>query len=473
MGKNTVISTFKRQVVWLTERWEQFFFQPVDSLPLSILRILFGGMLLYTHVVWGLAFKEFFWTASWNTPELVAQLRGDGFTPSLWWYIPDQWMNLTHWICNLVIVLFILGWGGRVTALLTWMIAVSYAHRASLANFGLDQINCILALYLVIGPSTQYLSLDRWLANRRLRTTADNKPRGDALSPSANLALRLIQIHLCIIYLWAGLGKLQGEAWWTGESMWLALANLEYQSMDMTWLASFPRLLEILTHATIFWELSFSALVWPKATRWLVLGIGVTMHLGIGIFLGMWTFGSIMIFAYMSFASGPWLRKHFGLLNWQELRVRSSLPSANESLQADWSSFNQPESSNAPFLPLASATSQQPEADLPAGSRPALISLDAQPAITEKTIVLISTSQACVDHFLQMNSVNRANWLVVHSLKEAESLMHLLHRPTFLMLEMRTLNNSDVQYLSIRVVKAKKIAHHRDSDSLSKRVFPK
>ena len=62
-------------------------------------------------------------------------------------------------------------------------------------------------------------------------------------SVTANLAIRLIQIHMCVIYLFAGTGKLMGEAWWDGTAMWMALANLEYQSLDMTWLAGWPLLI--------------------------------------------------------------------------------------------------------------------------------------------------------------------------------------------------------------------------------------
>ena len=39
---------------------------------------------------------------------------------------------------------------------------------------------------------------------------------------TANLAIRLIQVHFCVIYAYAGLSKLQGGAWWSGEAVWLA-----------------------------------------------------------------------------------------------------------------------------------------------------------------------------------------------------------------------------------------------------------
>ena len=77
-------------------------------------------------------------------------------------------------------------------------------------------------------------------------------------SITANLAIRLIQIHMCIIYLFSGLGKLQGESWWNGEAVWFSSANLEYQFLiDMTWLANHPYLVSLLTHLTVYWELTY------------------------------------------------------------------------------------------------------------------------------------------------------------------------------------------------------------------------
>jgi hypothetical protein len=58
----------------------------------------------------------------------------------------------------------------------------------------------------------------------------------------------MIQVHLCVVYLFAGLGKIcrgtpGGQDWRFGEQ-W---ANLEYQTLDMTWLAGHLALVNLLT----------------------------------------------------------------------------------------------------------------------------------------------------------------------------------------------------------------------------------
>ncbi len=111
-----------------------------------------------------------------------------------------------------------------------------------------------------------------------------------------------MQLHLCAIYFWSGFSKLKGPTWWTGEAMWNIIANQEYQTLDLTWMAWTPWLPYLIAHVTIAWEASFIVLIWNHRLRPFVLTMGVAMHFGIGAFLGMWTFGLIMTFAYLSFA---------------------------------------------------------------------------------------------------------------------------------------------------------------------------
>lgn len=285
------------------DQWDRFWFQARDPYSLAIMRILAGGMLLYSHLVWGMQLQAFFGSAGWNNAGIVQTMQSDSYALSFWWYVPDAWLMPVHVVCCLVLAMFFLGAFTRVTSVLAWLIAVSYAHRAMLANFGLDQILSVLILYLTLAPCGQYLSIDAW--RRRWSSGQANK-----VSPSvmANVACRLVQCHLCVMYLFAGLSKLQGISWWNGDAVWETLANYEYQSLDMTFLAAIPFVTHLATHATVAWEISFSALVWNRYLRPFVILIGTSMHLGIGMFLGMWTFGLTMMFGYVTFIPSHRLR---------------------------------------------------------------------------------------------------------------------------------------------------------------------
>jgi hypothetical protein len=180
---------------------------------------------------------------------------------------------------------------------------LAYVQRLPGALFGLDQINVMLAMYLAISPSGDAFSLDRWHKSRQ--AGAPLPPRH---SWTANLAIRLIQIHMCIIYLFAGFAKLTGPAWWDGTALWMAFGNIEYQSMDMTWMANYPILINLMTHVTVFWEVFYCALVWPRLTRPIVLLLAIPLHMGIAICLGMITFGLVMLIGNMAFLPPEFVR---------------------------------------------------------------------------------------------------------------------------------------------------------------------
>jgi hypothetical protein len=208
-----------------------------------------------------------------------------------------------HLAALVVLAMFAAGCFTRWTSILAYLITVSYAHRSAGALFGLDQINGFLALYLAVGPSGEVYSLDAWFRRRRGRGEGVNE------SVMANIAIRLVQCHMCVVYLFAGLGKLLGPSWWAGTALWGAFANLEYQTLDMTWLAAYPLLVNIITQTILVWEITYIALVWPRLTRPLVLALAVPLHLGIAVCMGMITFGLIMLVGNMAFISPALVRR--------------------------------------------------------------------------------------------------------------------------------------------------------------------
>ena len=287
----------------LAQGWNTFWYTPVDPTLLGLLRILTGSMLLYTHAVWGLALDDFFGPDAWISRDLVdvvltnQSTYPNHFGYSLWWSIPPRWIWPAYVVMMVILALFTVGLWTRVTSLLSLMVVISFVNRVPEALFGLDKINVVLSFYLTIGPGGRALSVDHWLARRR----RPGEPAAPQPSAGANFALRLIQVHMCIVYFYAGISKLQGAPWWTGQAMWLAFGNLEYQSADMTWLAWHPMLVDFLTHFTALWEISFCVLIWVPLLRPLILAMSVVMHLGIGACLGLWTFSLIMLVGCASF----------------------------------------------------------------------------------------------------------------------------------------------------------------------------
>lgn len=253
---------------------------------------------------------------------------------SIWYHVTDPtWMRVVHGLVLLNLVLFVLGLGTRVTSVVAWLSNLSYIQRNYTGLFGVDTITNLAMLYLMIGPSGAALSIDRliqryWHTRRALRIRASNRKSepdseffkaGDALefqpprpSVSANFALRLLQVHVCFVYLASGLSKLQGAAWWNGTAIWWTLVNPELSPVNHPWYVECIRFLcdhrwlwELFVTGgvlfTLVFEISFCYLVWNRRLRWTMIAAAVMLHTGIAFFMGLTTFSLMMLAVVLSF----------------------------------------------------------------------------------------------------------------------------------------------------------------------------
>lgn len=325
---------FQQLSQWINA-WTKFWFAPQDPIALCFMRCLVGGMVFYTHWVWGLRFEEFFADeTSWQTRELISAIQADQYVFTFWDFVPGPWKWEIHLACLAILFFFWFGIATRLTSWLAFIITISYAQRVPLATFGLDQINGLSCLYLAMSPCGVRLSIDSWLLNSLQTSRRFNGPRiskflawwvNPRATSSTRLATRLLQVHLCVIYLWAGLGKLKGETWWSGEALWLAASNFEYQSNNLTWLIHIPWFYQLVTVITWAWEISFPMLVWHNTLRWPMLAVGLMMHFGIGMFMGMWTFALAMVFVYTAFLDPQFVHNIANLAFPRLVQPRSSL----------------------------------------------------------------------------------------------------------------------------------------------------
>jgi predicted DCC family thiol-disulfide oxidoreductase YuxK len=303
--------------------WSRFFFRPADPTALGLIRIVVGLLAFWSLFVLGLDLHAYLGSQGWADAETTHQALPP-FAWSLWFYVPDSMLRLVWIACLAVFGLFTVGLFSRTTAVLAWVVVVSTVRRAPYSVFGFDQILSLLTLYLAAcGASGQAVSLDRFVRRyRQARAAASALGRtgvGRRVAPldpgvprptiSANLSLRLIQLHLVFMYGMAGLAKLQGPSWWNGMAIWGTMTAGEFASLDFTGLAAWPKVLNFLTHGSLALELLYPILIWPALTRPLMIVGAVALHLGIAIVSpGLTEFGLAMIAANVAFVSGRWLR---------------------------------------------------------------------------------------------------------------------------------------------------------------------
>jgi len=301
--------------------WDAFFFTPADPTPLGLVRLAVGLLAFWSLLVYGLDLPDYLGGDGWADPEAVRLVRGadQPYAWSFWFAVPDALLRPVWVGCLAVLGLFAAGAFSRVTAVLSWVIIVSTARRVPVSLYGFDQALSGWLFYLAVcGASGRAVSLDRLVARwrearaelRRRRPGGRPATTSGVPEPSvaANLGLRLIQLHLCLIYLAAGLAKLQGPAWWNGTAVWGTLSAGEFRLFDLTWLAAYPLVINAMTHAGLAFELGYTAAVWVRPVRPLVLASAAALHVGAGLTLGLTEFGLAMLAGNLAFASGPWLR---------------------------------------------------------------------------------------------------------------------------------------------------------------------
>jgi predicted DCC family thiol-disulfide oxidoreductase YuxK len=307
--------------------WNNFFFAAADPTPLCAIRVAAGLLAFWSLFVLGLDLHDYFGSTGWAEASAIRVVERP-VSWSFWFLVKDDWLRPVWFVCLAILLLFAAGLYSRVTAVLSWAIVVSTIHRLPIALFGFDQILSALLLYLAVtGACGQAVSLDRFLGRWRsararaaMSRSARHKdgprppivPDGSGVplpTVSANLALRLIQIHLVLIYAMAGLAKLQGPSWWTGEAIWKTMTTGEFAALNFTALAAWPVLINFLTHSSLLLELLYPVLIWVKLLRPLVLACIAILHLGIAVTNpGLAEFALAMLTANLAFVSGGWLR---------------------------------------------------------------------------------------------------------------------------------------------------------------------
>ena len=295
----------------LAAAWNGFFFTPADPAPLGLLRIATGLLLLWSVLCLGFDLPGFLGSEGWVDQAILRDVRiRDGrWEWSLWSAVPDALLWPAWALAIVVLGLFASGTFTKVTAPLAWAIAVSTSRRNPQILFGFDNIVNLWAFCLAATfQSGRTFSVDRWWARRR--------NEGDATpSIAANLGIRLVQLHLAIIYGAAGIAKLRGLSWSDGSALITILGNAEFRPFDLTGILEVPGALYLLnaaTFAALWTEVLYPVLIWPASSRRWMLGAAVAMHAGIAVTLGLSEFSMAMLAGNLAFVSGARLRRWIG-----------------------------------------------------------------------------------------------------------------------------------------------------------------
>lgn len=262
------------------DKFLDFFLDPAAPTPLAAFRTGLGLLLLLQAYFMRSSAFDFFSSTGYIQGGL-AKILNNPDLPQISWLrqLLSSWQVTENacivFVCSLYILslgAFTVGYRIRVATVLVWFLHWVLVNTSSSSVYGVDQYAHVFLFYLMWAPSA-------WT---------------DPPSSAARLALRVMQLHLCISYLASGFEKAQGIQWWNGELLWRVVSLPLYRQFDMSWLAHWPLISMLAGWMTLLLELGYCVFIWPRQTRklWLIGVVG--MHLGIVIFLGLHLFGMVM-----------------------------------------------------------------------------------------------------------------------------------------------------------------------------------
>jgi hypothetical protein len=303
---NAIRQYFAQLTQAFGQGWNRFWFTPSDPITVCVVRIVAGAAALLYVGSFTFDLERWFGPNGFLPVETIQRVMetqpGEGAA--------YQWSYLNYidslallWVAHaaalVIVAMFALGLFTRVTSVLALITVLSYIHRAPVLAAQFEPVLATMILYLCVSPCGRYLSLDNWRRRRRA-----GEPRPAEISDQSWLAtvgVRLVQVHLAMLYLIMALAKLEWETWWDGGAVWWLMAQPQSRLVDLTFLRENLLLINAWTHAMVLFELAYGVLIWNRLARPLLIGASVVMWTLTALLTGLVPFCLLMIAAGAAF----------------------------------------------------------------------------------------------------------------------------------------------------------------------------
>ena len=286
--------------------WNRFWFAPVSAKPLGAFRIVFGLiaianlLLLFVDLDYWLTDRGVL--QGTEASEMAGPLR-----PSILQSFQDPLSIRVALVSVLATAVGLtLGWHTRIMSILFYMGMLAIHHRNIATASGADVLVVVTAFNMMFCPSGAAYSLDALRAR---------KARGGTLADPLIIpwGQRLLQIQVCLIYMTTALFKTAGPSWLNGTALHYVLCNREVGRFDLSALAAYPILVNLMTYVGLATEFCLAFLLWSKAARPWVIPVGLALHAGILVVVNIPIFGELTTATYLVFLTS---------VEWESLRAR-------------------------------------------------------------------------------------------------------------------------------------------------------
>lgn len=287
----------------LLKNYRDFMTKPINPLPLGIFRFLFGGLtLISAFFLWPDLDTWFSDQGVLPTP-LLKQMVGDNRLTIF--RIFGSSSSVVHFIYAVHIAaaaLLMLGLGSRIASVALFVTLTSFHHRNIYILHSGDTIMRLISFFLVFANSGAAFSLDRlWNIFRGADTVTPTK----RIHP---LAVRLMQLQLCIVYLATFSWKALGNMWIDGNAVFVVNQISQFERFPVPAFMKSVWASKALSWYTLLAEASFAFLVWFDETRIFMLIAMLILHAGLEYTMNIQLFQPIICSVFVLFLTESELR---------------------------------------------------------------------------------------------------------------------------------------------------------------------
>lgn len=281
-------------------------------------KVLYVFLLLNTLTLLPIAYELFSYngivgSGGWNTSlpwysqgssalvNLLSHPINSTYSWIFWFFIGGQLFFL---------ILGILGKWRRLASVMIYFFTVNLFLKGYLMFTGGEALVNILLFYMIF-------------VDERVSKNARSYNIQNLLN---NTFFLILLIQVCVVYFFSTLYKLLDEHWLSGEAM-MYISRVDAFSGDMmsSLFSENKWLSKVVTWFVLVYQGLFPIFVWIKRIKIPLLLTGAFFHLSISIFMGIFTFGIVMMIVYILFLEHEhiqWLKKRFRWFN--SLSVKSN-----------------------------------------------------------------------------------------------------------------------------------------------------
>lgn len=272
----------------LVQRWRTFWFKPESTSVLGVVRIAFGFLM----VAWTLSLLPNL-TRLFGEGSVMPRPPNAGYEWGLFDLSSGAGLRITVWASLLVAsIALMVGWRSRLAALLVFVGVMTFERGNPFTFNSGDALIRLEALFLVLAPCGAAYSLDRRRAVGSFWSAQVRAP----------WVIRLMQVQVTVIYVFAVLDKLQGHTWTEGTAVSYALQMTDIGNFSIPHaITSNALLMNVATWVTLSLELAIGVLVWKPRARAKVLAAGVALHAALVLTFGIAFFSFAIFVLYLAF----------------------------------------------------------------------------------------------------------------------------------------------------------------------------